>query len=113
MFKEQEEKKEENEEINEQKLIVKNNEEIMEERKNMLEEAKKTSSKVADTSKIINNIVHQQGEIINGIENNIIEAVDIFKKGGEEINKYKKTTENKISTKKLLVVGCCILYISY
>ena len=109
MFKEQEEKKEENDEVNEQKLIVKNNDEIMEERKNMIEEAKKTSSKVVDTSKIINNVVHQQGENINDIENNIIEAVDNFKKGGEEINKFKKTTENKISTKKLLVVGCGIL----
>ena len=55
----------------------------------MIIEAKKTSSQVVDTTKIIKNVVHQQGENINDIENNIIEAVDNFKKGGEEINKFK------------------------
>ena len=109
IFNKKENKENEDEDINEQKLIVKNNEEIFEERKNMIIEAKKTSSQVVDTTKIIKNVVHQQGENINDIENNIIEAVDNFKKGGEEINKFKKTTENKISTKKLLVLGCGIL----
>ena len=91
IFNKKENKENEDEDINEQKLIVKNNEEIFEERKNMIIEAKKTSSQVVDTTKIIKNVVHQQGENINDIENNIIEAVDNFKKGGEEINKFKKT----------------------
>lgn len=104
IFNKKENKENENEDINEQKLIVKNNEEIFEERKNMIIEAKKTSSQVVDTTKIIKNVVHQQGENINDIENNIIEAVDNFKKGGEEINKFKKTTEQKISKKKLLIL---------
>ena len=100
--KENEEKEKETEE---QKLIIKNNEEIFEERKNMIIEAKKTSSQVVDTTKIINNVIHQQGEHINDIESNVIEAVDNFKKGGEEIKKYKKTTEKKIDKKKLLIAG--------
>jgi len=104
IFNKKENKENEDEDINEQKLIVKNNEEIFEERKNMIIEAKKTSSQVVDTTKIIKNVVHQQGENINDIENNIIEAVDNFKKGGEEINKFKKTTEQKISKKKLLIL---------
>ena len=104
IFNKKENKENEDEDINEQKLIVKNNEEIFEERKNMIIEAKKTSSQVVDTTKIIKNVVHQQGENINDIENNIIEAVDNFKKGGEEIKKFKKTTEQKISKKKLLIL---------
>ena len=102
---------EENENIDTQKLIVKNNEQIMEERKNMIEEAKKTSSQVVDTTKIITNVIHQQGENINDIENNIIEAVNNFKKGGEEIQKFKKKTEKQVSTKKLLIFGGCILFL--
>ena len=104
IFNKKENKENEDEDINEPKLIVKNNEEIFEERKNMIIEAKKTSSQVVDTTKIIKNVVHQQGENINDIENNIIEAVDNFKKGGEEINKFKKTNEQKISKKKLLIL---------
>jgi len=87
-----------------QKLIIKNNDQIMEERKNIIEQAKKTSSQVADTSKVIKNVVNQQGENINDIENNIIEAVDNFKKGGEEIKKFKKKTEEKINKKKICYV---------
>ena len=86
------------------KIILKNNEEIFEERKNMIIEAKKTSGQVVDTAKMINNVVHQQGQSINDIENNIIEAVDNFKKGGEEIKKFKETTEKKINIKKLLIL---------
>ena len=111
IFNKKENKENEDEDINEQKLIVKNNEEIFEERKNMIIEAKKTSSQVVDTTKIIKNVVHQQGENINDIENNIIEAVDNFKKGGEEIQKFKKKTEKQISTKKLLIFGGCILFL--
>ena len=94
--------KENEEEIKEKKLILKNKEDIFEERKNMIIEAKKTSSQVVDTSKMINNVVHQQGQAINDIENNIIEAVDNFKKGGEEIKKFQKKSEKKITGKKLL-----------
>ena len=101
--------KENEEVINEQKLIVKNNEQILEERKNLIIEAKKTSSQVVDTTKMINNVVHEQGENINDIENNIIEAVDNFKKGGEEIKKFKKKTEQQINKKKLFISGGIIL----
>ena len=101
--------KENEEQIDEQKLIVKNNEQIFEERKNMIIEAKKTSSQVVDTTNLIKNVVHQQGEKFNDIENNIIEAVDNFKKGGEEIKKFKKTTEKKIDKKKLIILGCGIV----
>ena len=93
--------KENDEEINEQKLIIKNNDQIFEERKNMIIQAKKTSSQVVDTTKMIKNEIQQQGEHINDIENNIIEAVDNFKKGGEEIKKFKNTTEKQISKKNL------------
>jgi syntaxin 7 len=109
IFNKKENKENEDEDINEQKLIVKNNEEIFEERKNMIIEAKKTSSQVVDTTKIIKNVVHQQGENINDIENNIIEAVDNFKKGGEEINKFKNTTEKQIDRKKLMFFGGAII----
>ena len=85
-----------------QKLMIKNNEQIIQERKNIIEQAKKTSSQIVDTSKIIKNVINQQGENLNDIENNIIEAVDNFKKGGEELKKYKKKTEKKITNKKLL-----------
>ena len=95
---------EDNEDIKEKKIILKNNEEIFEERKNMIIEAKKTSGQVVDTAKMINNVVHQQGQSINDIENNIIEAVDNFKKGGEKIKKFKETTEKKINIKKLLIL---------
>ena len=56
-------------------------------------------------------MVNQQGENINDIENNIIEAVDNFKKGGEEIKKFKKKSEEKIDKKKLCFVftGCVLL----
>ena len=70
----------------------------------MIIEAKKTSSQVVDTTKIINNVILQQGEHINDIESNVIEAVDNFKKGGEEIKKFKETTEKKINIKKLLIL---------
>ena len=102
--------KNENDEDGEQKLIIKNNEQIIEERKNIIEQAKKTSSQVVDTSKVIKNVINQQGECINDIENNIAEAVDNFKKGGEEIKKIKKKTEEKIDKKKLfIVIGACIV----
>ena len=101
--------KENEEQIDEQKLIVKNNEQIFEERKNMIIEAKKTSSQVVDTTNLIKNVVHQQGEKFNDIENNIIEAVDNFKKGGEEIKKFKDKTEKQIDKKKLIIVSMAIL----
>ena len=97
------------EEINSQKLIIKNNEQIFEERKKIIVQAKKTSSQVVDTTKMIKNAVHEQGEHINDIENNIIEAVDNFKKGGEEINKFKNTTEKQIDKKKLIFFGGAII----
>ena len=97
------------EEINSQKLIIKNNEQIFEERKKIIVQAKKTSSQVVDTTKMIKNAVHEQGEHINDIENNIIEAVDNFKKGGEEINKFKNTTEKQIDKKKLMFFGGAII----
>ena len=111
IFNEANKEKNENEEDMEQKLIIKNNEQIIEERKNMIEQAKRTSSQVVDTSKVIKNVVNQQGENINDIENNIIEAVDNFKKGGEEIKKFKKKSEEKIDKKKLCFVftGCVLL----
>ena len=85
--------KNEDEDKDKQKLIIKNNEPIFEERKNIIEQVKKTSSQVVDTTKVIKNVVNQQCENINDIENNIIEAVDNFKKGGEEIKQFKKKTE--------------------
>ena len=105
--------KENEEQIEEQKLIVKNNEQIFEERKNMIIEAKKTSSQVVDTTNLIKNVVHQQGEKFNDIENNIIEAVDNFKKGGEEIKKFKDKTEKQIDKKKLIIVGGAILVLIF
>ena len=93
-----------NEDGDNKKLIVKNNEQIYEERKNIIEQAKRTSSQVADTSKIIKNVVNQQGECLNDIENNISETVNNFKKGGEELKKYKKKTEEQIDKKKLCIV---------
>ena len=105
--------KENEEQIEEQKLIVKNNKQIFEERKNMIIEAKKTSSQVVDTINLIKNVVHQQGEKFNDIENNIIEAVDNFKKGGEEIKKFKDKTEKQIDKKKLIIVGGAILVLIF
>ena len=107
--KENENKNRENENKEEQKIIIKNNEQIFEERKNIIEQAKKTSSQVVDTSKVIKNVINQQGENINDIENNIIESVDNFKKGGDEIKKFQKKTESKISNKKLILSFCLIL----
>ena len=104
MFNEAKEKKNQNEEEVNQKLIIKNSDEILQERKNIIENAKKTSSQVVDTSRVIKNVIHQQGECINDIENNIIESVDNFKKGGEEIKKFKKKNEQKIS-KKCICIG--------
>ena len=92
-----------------QKLMIKNNEQIIQERKNIIEQAKKTSSQIVDTSKIIKNVINQQGENLNDIENNIIEAVDNFKKGGEELKKYKKSTEKKITKNKMFYVIICII----
>ena len=85
-------------------MIIKNNDQIFEERKNIIEQTKKTSSQVVDTTKIIKNVVHRQGEYINDIENNIVEAVDNFKKGGEELKKIKKKAEAKISKKKICIM---------
>jgi len=102
MFNEKNNEKD-NEDGHNKKLIVMNNEQIYEERKNIIEQAKKTSSQVVDTSKIIKNVVNQQGECLNDIENNISEAVDNFKKGGEELKKYKKKTEKQIDIKKLCI----------
>ena len=104
MFNEAKEKKNQNEEEVNQKLIIKNSDEILQERKNIIENAKKTSSQVVDTSRVIKNVIHQQGECINDIENNIIESVDNFKKGGEEIKKFKKKNEQKIN-KKCICIG--------
>jgi len=101
--------KQNEEEIEAQKLIIKNNDQIFEERKKMIIQAKKTSSQVVDTTKMIKNAVHEQGEHINDIENNIIEAVDNFKKGSDEINKFKNTTEKQIDKKKLLFFGGAII----
>lgn len=104
LFDDKKEKTEnENEDGDNQKLIIKNNEQILEERKNIIEQAKKTSSQVVDTSKVIKNVINQQGENINDIENNIIDAVDNFKKGGEEIKKFKKKTEEKVNKRKLCI----------
>ena len=102
LFNDEKDNKEVEEGGPDQKLIIKNNEQIIQERKKIIEQAKKTSSQVVDTSKIIKNVINQQGENLNDIENNIIEAVDNFKKGGEELKKYKKKTEKKITNEKLL-----------
>ena len=98
-----------NKEDGEQELIIRNNEQIIEERKQIIEQAKKTSSQVADTSKVIKNVINQQGENINDIENNIIEAVDNFKKGGEEIKKFKRKNEEKLSKKKICILSTCFI----
>ena len=67
-----------------------------------------------DTSKVIKNVINHQGENINDIENNIDEAVDNFKKGGEEIKKFQKKTEEKIDKKKLcMVVSICVLLVLF
>ena len=113
LFNDDQKEKNEDEDKEKQKLIIKNNEEILEERKNLIIQAKKTSSQVVDTTKVIKNVVNQQGENINDIENNIIEAVDNFKKGGEEIKKFKKKTEKKINNRKLCFAasGAILLFL--
>jgi syntaxin 7 len=110
MFNEAKEKKNQNEEEVNQKLIIKNSDEILQERKKIIENAKKTSSQVVDTSRVIKNVIHQQGECLNDIENNIIESVDNFKKGGEEIKKFKKKNEQKIN-KKCVCIGIAAVFV--
>ena len=111
MFNEAKEKKNQNEDEVNQKLIIKNSEEIMQDRKNIIENAKKTSNQIVDTSKVIKNVIHQQGECLNDIENNIIESVDNFKKGGEEIKKFKKKNEEKISKKNLCIFSSVFVFL--
>jgi len=91
-----------------QQFIIKNNEQILEERKKVIEQVKQTSSEMVDTTKMIANTMLEQGEKINDIENNIINASENFTKGKKEIEIFKKTNEKKTRFKSWLLIFALI-----
>ena len=88
---------------------------LFQERQEEIEAAKNVSSKIVELADAINTQVKNQGEIINDIENNVIDAQENTKKANKEINEVNKITkkQNKRIFSLLIFIIVIILIIFY
>ena len=82
-----------------------NNQEYLGQRKKELQEIHKTSALIKDTTDKMAQDVHQQGEMLNDIEEKVIKTEDNVEKAGKEINRANELSKG--NTKRL----CCITMI--
>ena len=82
-----------------------NNQEYLGQRKKELQEIHKTAALIKDTTDKMAQDVHQQGEMLNDIEEKVVKTEDNVEKAGKEINRANELSKG--NTKRL----CCIIWI--
>lgn len=78
--------------------------EFLEERKNMIEQVKVISGQCADLSKTIKMEVHNQGDMVDEIEMNLVRVEENTKKANEEIQEMSELTKNRYK-RTLVIIG--------
>ena len=81
-----------------------NNQEYLGQRKKELQEIHKTAALIKDTTDKMAQDVHQQGEMLNDIEEKVVKTEDNVEKAGKEINRANELSKG--NTKRL----CCIIW---
>ena len=82
-----------------------NNQEYLGQRRKELQEIHKTAALIKDTTDKMAQDVHQQGEMLNDIEEKVVKTEDNVEKAGKEINRANELSKG--NTKRL----CCIIWI--
>lgn len=82
-----------------------NNQEYLGQRKKELQEIHKTAALIKDTTDKMAQDVHQQGEMLNDIEEKVVKTEDNVEKAGKEINRANELSKG--NTKRI----CCIIWI--
>ena len=82
-----------------------NNQEYLGQRKKELQEIHKTAALIKDTTDKMAQDVHQQGEMLNDIEEKVVKTEDNVEKAGKEINRANELSKG--NTKRL----CCLIWI--
>ena len=82
-----------------------NNQEYLGQRKKELQEIHKTAALIKDTTDKMAQDVHQQGEMLNDIEEKVVKTEDNVEKAGKEINRANELSKG--NTKRL----CCNIWI--
>ena len=82
-----------------------NNQEYLGQRRKELQEMHKTAALIKDTTDKMAQDVHQQGEMLNDIEEKVVKTEDNVEKAGKEINRANELSKG--NTKRL----CCIIWI--
>ena len=80
-----------------------NNQEYLGQRKKELQEIHKTAALIKDTTDKMAQDVHQQGEMLNDIEEKVVKTEDNVEKAGKEINRANELSKG--NTKRI----CCII----
>ena len=81
------------------------NEEVLGQRRKELQEIHKTAALIKDTTAKMAENVHEQGEMLNDIEEKVIKTGDNVEKASKEINKANELSKG--NTKRL----CCIIWL--
>ena len=81
-----------------------NNQEYLGQRKKELQEIHKTAALIKDTTDKMAQDVHQQGEMLNDIEEKVVKTEDNVEKAGKEINRANELSKG--NTKRI----CCIIW---
>ena len=81
-----------------------NNQEYLGQRRKELQEIHKTAALIKDTTDKMAQDVHQQGEMLNDIEEKVVKTEDNVEKAGKEINRANELSKG--NTKRL----CCIIW---
>jgi t-SNARE complex subunit (syntaxin) len=82
-----------------------NNQEYLGQRRKELQEIHKTAALIKDTTDKMAQDVHQQGEMLNDIEEKVVKTEDNVEKAGKEINRANELSKG--NTKRI----CCIIWI--
>jgi len=82
-----------------------NNQEYLGQRRKELQEIHKTAALIKDTTDKMAQDVHQQGEMLNDIEEKVVKTEDNVEKAGKEINRANELSKG--NTKRL----CCLIWI--
>ena len=82
-----------------------NNQEYLGQRKKELQEIHKTAALIKDTTDKMAQDVHQQGEMLNDIEEKVVKTEDNVEKAGKEINRANELSKG--NTKRI----CCVIWI--
>lgn len=95
-------------------LNLQKNEEFLNQRRKDLIEIKQTAAQVKDLTEAMKIEVHQQGEVLNSIENNVIDVQSNVEKANEEIkqaNELTKKNRNKIICFSVMafILACTII----